>query len=178
MVNWIALEFRDLSTQRSRRLHRVHRGLLLSAVSAKSAVQFRLVRFQSFSPQVTQIIADAGCLPGSVVKVDEPKPNHLDLASAPQFRFDLHRRLCIGLCMKFKTISLSEDAYKILKKAKRSRRESFTEVVKRASWDEPAETMGQALDLLESEFGHGKTTVTAEELETSRKLHAERKARA
>lgn len=80
--------------------------------------------------------------------------------------------------MKFKTISLSEDAYKILKKAKRSRRESFTEVVKRASWDEPAETMGQALDLLESEFGHGKTTVTAEELETSRKLHAERKARA
>lgn len=74
--------------------------------------------------------------------------------------------------MGFKTISLSDDAYKILKKAKRSRRESFTEVVKRASWDEPAETMGQALDLLESEFGHGKTTVTAEELETSRKLHA------
>ena len=79
--------------------------------------------------------------------------------------------------MSFKTIYLSEDAYKILKKAKRSHRESFTEVVKRASWDEPAETMGQALDLLESEFGHGKTTVTAEELDTSRKLHAESKAR-
>ena len=79
--------------------------------------------------------------------------------------------------MNFKTISLAEDAYKILKKAKRSRRESFTEVVRRASWDEPAETMGEALDLLESEFSHGKTTVTAEELETSRKLHARRKAR-
>ena len=79
--------------------------------------------------------------------------------------------------MKFKTISLSEDAYKILKGAKRSRQESFTEVVKRASWDEPADTMGEALDLLESEFGHGKTAVTAEELETSRKLHAARKAK-
>ncbi|MGH7958904.1 MAG: antitoxin VapB family protein, partial [Opitutaceae bacterium] len=76
-----------------------------------------------------------------------------------------------------KTISLSEDAYKILKKAKRSRRESFTEVVRCASWDEPAETMGEALDLLESELGRGKATVTAEELETSRTLHARRKVR-
>ena len=50
--------------------------------------------------------------------------------------------------------------------------------MKRASWDEPAETMGVALDLLEAEFGHGKTTVTAEELETSRKLHAQRKVSA
>jgi predicted CopG family antitoxin len=79
--------------------------------------------------------------------------------------------------MSFKTISLSEDAYKILKRAKRTPRESFTEVVRRASWDEPAETMGEALALLEVEFGHGKTAVTAEELETSRRLHAARKAR-
>lgn len=80
--------------------------------------------------------------------------------------------------MSFKTISLSDDAYKILKKAKRSSRESFTEVVRRAVWDEPADTMGEALDLLESEFGHGKTAVTAEELETSRALHTRRKGRA
>lgn len=78
--------------------------------------------------------------------------------------------------MGFKTISLSEDAYKILKRAKRSTRESFTEVVRRASWDEPAETMGAALDSLEAEFGRGKTAVTAEELETSRRLHAARKS--
>ncbi len=78
--------------------------------------------------------------------------------------------------MGFKTISLSEDAYKILKRAKRSSRESFTEVVRRASWDEPAETMGEALVSLEAEFGNGKTSVTAEELETSRSLHAARKA--
>jgi len=78
--------------------------------------------------------------------------------------------------MSFKTISLSEDAYKILKRAKRTNRESFTEVVRRATWDEPAETMGEALDLLEAEFGHGKTAVSAEELETSRRLHAARKS--
>lgn len=85
--------------------------------------------------------------------------------------------LCMTLCMAFKTISLSEDAYRKLKKAKRSPSESFTEVVRRASWDEPAETMGEALDLLEAEFGGGKTAITAEELETSRQMHARRKAR-
>jgi hypothetical protein len=37
--------------------------------------------------------------------------------------------------------------------------------------------MGEALHHLEAEFGGGKTAVTAEELETSRKLHAQRKAR-
>jgi predicted CopG family antitoxin len=77
--------------------------------------------------------------------------------------------------MASKTISLSTDAYKILRRARRSSRESFSEVVRRANWDEPAETMGEALDLLEAEFGHGKTAVTAEELETSRLLHARRK---
>ena len=80
--------------------------------------------------------------------------------------------------MSFKTISLSEEAYRILKRAKRSPRESFTEVVRRAVWEEPADTMGEALDLLEAEFGHGRTAVTAEELETSRLLHARRKVRA
>lgn len=77
--------------------------------------------------------------------------------------------------MASKTISLSTDAYKILRRAKRSKQESFSEVVRRANWDEPAETMGEALESLEAEFGHGKTTVTAEELETSRQLHARRK---
>ncbi len=63
-----------------------------------------------------------------------------------------------------------------MKRAKHSPRESFTEVVRRATWDEPAETMGEALDLLEAEFGGGKTSVTAKELGTSRKLHAQEKS--
>ena len=77
--------------------------------------------------------------------------------------------------MGFKTISLSEDAYKILKRAKRSPKESFTEVVRRAAWEETSETMGEALDSLEAEYGRGKTGVSADELETSRRLHAARK---
>jgi hypothetical protein len=64
-----------------------------------------------------------------------------------------------------------------MEKAKHSRHESFAEVELRASWDKPAETMGEALDHLETEFGGGKTAITAEELETSRKLHAQRKPR-
>lgn len=43
-------------------------------------------------------------------------------------------------CMATKTISLELDAYDRLKRAKRSPRESFSEVVRRARWDdlEPA----------------------------------------
>ena len=77
--------------------------------------------------------------------------------------------------MNFKTISLAEDAYRKLRRARRSPRESFSEVVRRANWDEPAETMGDALAVLEAEFGRGKTAVTADELEASRQLHARRK---
>jgi hypothetical protein len=76
--------------------------------------------------------------------------------------------------MASKTVSLSIDAYRILRRAKRSSRESFSEVVRRANWDEPAEMMGDALALLQAEFGHGETAVSAEELETSRRLHARR----
>jgi hypothetical protein len=64
-----------------------------------------------------------------------------------------------------------------MKTAKHSLHESFTEVERRASWDKPAKTMGEALNLLEVEFGNGKTSVTAKELETSRKLHAHLKSR-
>jgi len=77
--------------------------------------------------------------------------------------------------MKFKTIMLAEDAYQILKEAKRSPRESFSSVVRRGSWDEPAETMGELYDRLIVEFGPGKSEVTDEELELSRRMHAERK---
>jgi hypothetical protein len=135
---------------------------------AQSLCRTQQLRFplQSFSPR-------------KKLKMVEQRPTgEIRPTKSGGIRLDFGRCLCIGLCMRFKTISLSEDAYKILKMAKRSRRESFTEVVRRASWDEPADTMGEALDLLESEFGRGKTTVTAEELETSRKLHAQRKTRA
>jgi hypothetical protein len=42
--------------------------------------------------------------------------------------------------MATKTISLELDAYEKLKKAKRSERESFSEVVRRARWDDEPST--------------------------------------
>ena len=42
--------------------------------------------------------------------------------------------------MATKTITLELDAYEKLRRAKRSERESFSEVVRRARWDEAAST--------------------------------------
>jgi hypothetical protein len=47
--------------------------------------------------------------------------------------------------MATKTISLELDAYEKLKRAKRSERESFSEVVRRARWDGAASTGPQIL---------------------------------
>jgi hypothetical protein len=52
-------------------------------------------------------------------------------------------------CMATKTITLELDAYEKLKRAKRSERESFSEVVRRARWDDAATTGPQILALLE-----------------------------
>lgn len=49
--------------------------------------------------------------------------------------FDQTQILCIDLCMATKTLSVDEAAYLRLMAAKRNRRESFSEVIKRARWD-------------------------------------------
>jgi len=51
-------------------------------------------------------------------------------------------------CMATKTISLELDAYEKLRRAKRSERESFSEVVRRARWDEVACTGTAILERL------------------------------
>jgi hypothetical protein len=51
--------------------------------------------------------------------------------------------------MATKTITLELDAYEKLKRAKRSERESFSSVVRRARWDESAATGPQILASLE-----------------------------
>ena len=50
--------------------------------------------------------------------------------------------------MATKTISLELDAYDKLKKAKRSPRESFSSVVRRARWPEERSTGSEALEYL------------------------------
>ena len=51
-------------------------------------------------------------------------------------------------CMATKTITLELDAYEKLRKAKRSERESFSEVVRRARWDDAASTGPQIVGFL------------------------------
>jgi hypothetical protein len=51
-------------------------------------------------------------------------------------------------CMATKTISLELDAYEKLQKAKRSERESFSQVVRRARWDDSPSTGPQILAYL------------------------------
>lgn len=51
-------------------------------------------------------------------------------------------------CMATKTISLELDAYERLRRAKRSERESFSEVVRRARFDDGASTGAAILEQL------------------------------
>jgi hypothetical protein len=53
------------------------------------------------------------------------------------------------LCMPTKTISLELDAYEKLKAAKRSPRESFSSVVRRAQWADIQFNCGGILELME-----------------------------
>lgn len=57
--------------------------------------------------------------------------------------------LCIDLCMGTKTLSVDEEAYRILARAKRSARESFSQVIKRAIWDSNRPQCGALLDRVE-----------------------------
>ena len=60
---------------------------------------------------------------------------------------DTHARSCIHLTVATKTITLEIDAYERLKRAKRTPRESFSEVVRRLPMPAGAITAGQLLNL-------------------------------
>ena len=64
--------------------------------------------------------------------------------------------LCIDLCMATKTVSVDEEAYLHLVRAKGDRRESFSSVIKRAHWDQGKKRCG---DLLARASGHVPTEV-------------------
>lgn len=53
--------------------------------------------------------------------------------------------LCIDLYMSSKTLSVDEEAYLRLVRAKRDRRESFSTVIKRARWDNNRKRCGDLL---------------------------------
>ena len=50
------------------------------------------------------------------------------------------------LCMATKTVSVDEEAYRALARARRHRRESFSQVIKRATWDDGPKCCGDLLN--------------------------------
>ena len=65
------------------------------------------------------------------------------------FQIDAPGSLCMTLCMPSKTISLDLDAYERLRRARQRPDESFSRVIKRASWASPAATGAALLERLE-----------------------------
>lgn len=59
--------------------------------------------------------------------------------------FDSLYSLCIDLCMATKTLSVDEEAYRALVRARRHRGESFSKVIKRAKWDDGPKRCGGLL---------------------------------
>jgi Putative antitoxin len=51
-------------------------------------------------------------------------------------------------CMATKTISIDMEAYETLKRARRTEKDSFSQVIKRAKWEAIAPTCGALLEAL------------------------------
>ena len=58
--------------------------------------------------------------------------------------------LCMHLCMATKTISVDLDAYERLNRARLKANESFSQVIKRATWESPPSTAAALLEAFES----------------------------
>ena len=59
-----------------------------------------------------------------------------------------YTRTCTHTCMATKTISIDLEAYERLRRARRTRTESFSSVIKRAEWPSPPRTAGALLAAL------------------------------
>lgn len=70
-------------------------------------------------------------------------------ASVTTVRLDRHPRACTYTCMATKTISIDLEAYERLRRARRTRSESFSMVIKRASWPTPPRTAGALLKAMD-----------------------------
>lgn len=55
--------------------------------------------------------------------------------------------------MATKTLSVDEEAYRILTKARKTPTESFSKVIKRATWEKRPRTCGEALAILSAAEG-------------------------
>ena len=69
--------------------------------------------------------------------------------------------------MATKTISIDLEAYERLRRARVSRTESFSMVIKRATWPTPARTAGALLEALERAPVMDETTIDPSLIESS-----------
>ena len=60
-----------------------------------------------------------------------------------------------GLCMATKTISIEIEAYELLKRGKRSERESFSQVVRRLTSERPGLTATELEEAMKPFIGKG-----------------------
>ena len=75
-------------------------------------------------------------------------------------------------CIATKTISLEIDAYDALRRAKRSERESFSSVVRRAHWTDAPPVAGEILKSLQAAAKAGPSLLLSdEELERMARRH-------
>jgi predicted CopG family antitoxin len=63
-----------------------------------------------------------------------------------KIRLAPRKSLCMYLCMATKTLSVDEEAYRALVRARRQRGESFSQVIKRAKWEDGPKRCGTILD--------------------------------
>lgn len=80
---------------------------------------------------------------GALLRVDRRRP----VLGRPASALDDHARAVYSLCMGTKTISLREEAYERLRRARREPGESFSDVVMRAQWPDIGLTAGELLTL-------------------------------
>jgi hypothetical protein len=80
--------------------------------------------------------------------------------------------------MATKTISLEIDAYDALRRAKRTERESFSSVVRRAHWDDVSPVAGEILRSLQAAAKAGPSILLPdEELDRMARRHRTTRAR-
>ncbi len=56
------------------------------------------------------------------------------------------------MCMATKTLSVDEEAYRALVRARKHRRESFSQIIKRAKWDDGPKRCGTILERVTGEI--------------------------
>lgn len=99
----------------------------------------------SFAAATSDVSAHASFGPAIGAVIPVSKKLNLDLFNRRVLELTDAGAVMHDPCMATKTISLELDAYERLRKAKRSERESFSEVVRRARWDDAASTGPQIL---------------------------------